>query len=284
MIFLCWVWREKLARCITNLAQSPIASISARSRQLPNDLITIDAPDLCARYIGAVIKGVVVGPSPDWMARRLQQAGVRSINNIVDVTNYVMLEYGQPLHAFDYDRLHGNRIVVRRAATVKNWKRSTTSSATRFRHARNRRCRNDRSRWPGSWAAPTPKSSDTTTTLLLESASFDMKSVRRASRMLKLRSDASARFERGVDPNLAGAGIARALKLLLQVSPGAEIVEISDVYPSSVEPRMLTMRFDRIERLIGKAFPRADVERVLTDLEFEPVITGNTLTVTIPTF
>ncbi len=250
----------------------------------PNELITIDAPDLCTRYIGAVIKGVVVGPSPEWMTRRLQQAGVRSINNVVDVTNYVMLEYGQPLHAFDYDRLHGKRIVVRRGGdgekleTLDHIERTLDSDMLVIADAKRPIA------LAGVMGGTDTEVSDTTTTLMLESASFDMKSVRRASRMLKLRSDASARFERGVDPNLAGTGIARALKLLLQVSPGAEIVEISDVYPSPVEPRMLTMRFDRIERLIGKAFPRADVERVLTDLEFEPVITGNTLTVTIPTF
>ena len=125
--------------------------------------------------------------------------------------------------------------------------------------------------------------------ILLESASFDMKSVRRTSRLLKLRSDASARFERGVDPNLASVGIARALELLLEVSPGAEIVEIADVYPAPVEPRTLTMDFDRIEHLLGIGFPASDVERVLDrprvrSRSSSKLTTGRTLTVTIPTF
>lgn len=252
------------------------------------DLITIDAPDLCARYIGAVVKGVEVGPSPAWMARRLNQAGVRSINNIVDVTNYVMLEYGQPLHAFDFDHLHGNQIIVRRAQdgehleTLDHVERILDCDMLAIADA-------DRSvALAGVMGGTDSEVSDATVNILLESACFDMKAVRRTSRLLKLRSDASARFERGVDPNLAGVGIARALKLLLEVSPGAEIVEIADVYPAPAVPRTLTMNFDRIEHLLGVGFSTGEVERVLTDLGFEPRISdvphGRALTVTIPTF
>lgn len=248
------------------------------------DLVTIEAPELCSRYIAAVIEGIHVGPSPDWMARRLQQAGVRSISNIVDVTNYVMLEYGQPLHAFDYDRLAGNRIVVRHAGagelleTLDHIDRTLDPDMLVIADA-------DRAiALAGVMGGTDTEVSDATTTVLLESAAFDMKSVRRTSRLLKLRSDASARFERGVDPNLARTGIARALELLLQVSPGARIVDIADVYPVPVAPRQLSMRFDRIEQLLGIGFPAADVERVLTDLGFQPVIDGDDLTVTIPTF
>lgn len=265
---------------ITEPYRVDLARIPAASA----DLITIESPELCARYIGAVIKGIEIGPSPDWMARRLQQAGVRSINNVVDVTNYVMLEYGQPLHAFDYHHLNGNRIVVRRATdgekmeTLDHIERTLDSDMLVIADAERAVA------LAGVMGGTDTEVSDNTTTVLLESASFEMKTVRRTSRLLKLRSDASARFERGVDPNLASSGIARALELLLDVSPGAEVVEISDVYPTPVEPRTLSMPFDRIEWLIGKAFPRADVERVLTDLEFDPLIDGETLTVTIPTF
>lgn len=248
------------------------------------ELVRIEAPDLCARYIGAIIEGIEVGPSPEWMARRLQQAGVRSISNIVDVTNYVMLEYGQPLHAFDYDRLHGNRIIVRRAhdgelmQTLDHIERTLDPDMLVIADAERAVA------LAGVMGGTDTEVSDETTTILLESASFDMKTVRRTSRLLKLRSDASARFERGVDPNLAGTSIGRALELLLEISPNARIVELSDVYPAPVEARSLTMRFDRIEHLLGIAFPVQDVLRVLTDLEFQPVIDGNDLTVTIPTF
>ncbi len=253
-----------------------------------SELITVEAPDLCARYIGAVIKGVKVGPSPAWMARRLNQAGVRSINNIVDVTNYVMLEYGQPLHAFDADHLHGRRIVVRRA--VEGEKLETLDHVERTLDAEMLVIADaDRAvALAGVMGGTDSEVSAGTTTILLESATFGMKPVRRTSRLLKLRSDASARFERGVDSNLASTGIARALELLLEVSPGAEVVEIADVYPSPVEPRTLTMDFNRIERLLGIGFPASHVERVLTDLEFAPIISesgdGWELTVTIPTF
>ncbi len=248
------------------------------------DLVTIDAPDLCSRYIGAVVRGIDVGPSPEWMARRLQQAGVRSINNIVDVTNYVMLEYGQPLHAFDFDRLAGKRIIVRRAGdgermeTLDHIERVLDSDMLVIADS-------DRAiALAGVMGGTDTEVSDSTTSILLESATFDMKSVRRTSRLLKLRSDASARFERGVDPNLAAIGIGRALELLLHVSPGAEIVEAADVYPAPAVPRTLTMRFDRIEHLLGVGFPEGDVIRVLTDLEFQPKLQGGDLTVTIPTF
>jgi phenylalanyl-tRNA synthetase beta chain len=261
------------------LASIPVAS---------GELITIDAPELCSRYIGAVVEGVRVGPSPAWMARRLNQAGVRSINNIVDVTNYVMLEYGQPLHAFDFDHLHGRRIIVRRAEdgeqleTLDHVERTLDPDMLVIADA-------DRAvALAGVMGGTDSEVSDATTTLLLESASFGMKTVRRTSRLLKLRSDASARFERGVDPNLAEVGIARALELLLEVSPGARIVEIADVYPEPIAPRSLSMDFERIERLLGIGFPAHYVERVLTDLGFEPRISasgeGRTLSVTIPTY
>jgi phenylalanyl-tRNA synthetase beta chain len=222
------------------------------------------------------------------MARRLNQAGVRSINNIVDVTNYVMLEYGQPLHAFDFDHLHGRRIIVRRAEdaeqleTLDHVERTLDPDMLVIADA-------DRAvALAGVMGGTDSEVSDATTTLLLESASFGMKTVRRTSRLLKLRSDASARFERGVDPNLAEVGIARALELLLEVSPGARIVEIADVYPEPIAPRSLSMDFDRIERLLGIGFPAHDVDRVLTDLGFEPRISasgeGRTLSVTIPTY
>lgn len=252
------------------------------------DLVTIEAPDLCARYAGAVIEHVKVGPSPEWMVRRLQQAGVRSISNIVDVTNYVMLEYGQPLHAFDYDRLVGNKIIVRRAEdgekleTLDHVERTLDSDMLVIADA------GSAVALAGVMGGTNSEVSERTTTLLLESASFNMKSVRHTARLLKLRSDASARFERGIDPHLAGTAMARALELLKEVSPGAKIVEIADVYPSPTTPRTLTMAFDRIERLLGLGFAPAKVDRVLTDLGFEPNLfegrNGIELTVTIPTW
>lgn len=269
------------------LSQPPRIDIT-KIQAAPSELVAISAPDLCARYIGAVIKNVKVGPSPVWMTRRLNQAGVRSINNIVDVTNYVMLEYGQPLHAFDFDRLHGGRIVVRRAhdgeslETLDHVDRTLDSDMLVIADA-------ERSvALAGVMGGTDSEVAEETTSILLESATFDMKAVRRTARLLKLRSDASARFERGVDPELAGIGIGRAMELLLEVSPGAEVVEIADVYADPPAPRTLTMDFDRIEHLLGIGFTAQDVERVLTDLGFAPRIaqlgTHNELTVTIPTF
>lgn len=281
------VAREVGALYHQRLSEPPRVDLQTIPAARP-DLITVEAPDLCARYVGVVVKGIAVGPSPEWMARRLQQAGIRSISNIVDVTNYVMLEYGQPLHAFDYDRLAGNRIVVRRAGdgetleTLDHVERTLDSGMLVIADAQ-------RSvGLAGVMGGTDTEVTDATTTLLLEGATFDMKSVRRTSRLLKLRSDASARFERGIDQNLAATGVARALELLLEVSPGAEIVEIADVYPEPAARRTLSMPFDRIERLLGIAFPPDDVTRVLTDLGFDTVIAEHDgeleLTVTIPSW
>lgn len=267
-------------KALTEPPRVDLASIEASK----NALISIEAPDLCPRYIGVIVEGIQVGPSPEWMARRLQQAGVRSISNIVDVTNYVMLEYGQPLHAFDFEKLHGGRIIVRRASdceqleTLDHVARTLDTDMLVIADA-------DRPvALAGVMGGTDTEVSDDTTTILLESANFDMKSVRRTSRLLKLRSDASVRFERGIDRNLAEPGIARALELLLEISPGARIVTQSDVYPAPAKPSTLTMRFDRIEQLLGVSFAVEDVLRVLDDLGFQPNIDGDELTVTIPTF
>lgn len=254
----------------------------------PSELVRIEAPDLCARYIGVVIEEVQVGPSPEWLSRRLNQAGIRSINNVVDVTNYVMLEYGQPLHAFDFDRLEDRRIIVRRARPGEVMETldhvSRTLDADMLVIA-------DGSRpvaLAGVMGGADSEVSDSTSAILLESANFNMKTVRRTSRIMKLRSDASARFERGVDPNLASVAVGRALQLLLEISPGAKLVALADVYPEPIQPRTLSMSFDRIEWLLGIGFSPSEVTRVLTDLGFSPVISegpsGAQLKVTIPTW
>ena len=213
--------------------------------------VTVEAPDLCARYVAVVIEGVTVEPSPAWLQRRLLAAGVRPINTIVDVTNYVMLEYGQPLHAFDADRLADGRIVVRRARpgetleTLDHQVRQLDDEMLVIA---------DTQRAVGLAGVMGGVDSEVTTTtrrIVLESANFDMKSIRRTARELKLRTDASARFERGLDPNLARDAAARATRLILDLSPGATVSAVADVYPQPLTPRPLSLPFAEIERLLG---------------------------------
>jgi phenylalanyl-tRNA synthetase beta chain len=252
------------------------------------DLVRIEAPDLCPRYMGIVIEGVTVGPSPDWLARRLTAAGMRPINNVVDVTNYVMHEIGQPLHAFDRSWLHEGRIVVRRALpgetieTLDHQRRQLTPDMLVIADA-------DRAvAMAGIIGGVDSEVGAETTTLLLEGANFDMKSVRHTARALKLRTDASARFERGLDPNLVQSAMARAVHLLLALSPGARVTAVRDVYPGPVMPSTLSMRFSRIEQVLGVAYTREQVADVLTRLGFAPVFDGADdglrLTVTVPTY
>src|SRR5215207_516975 len=241
----------------------------------PADLVTIEASDLCARYVAVVIEGVTVEPSPAWLQRRLLAAGVRPINTLVDATNYVMLEYGQPLHAFDADRLADGRIVVRRARTGETLE--TLDHQVR---------RLDEEMLviadvdhpvglAGIMGGVDSEVSDDTRRIVLESANFDMKSVRRTARELRLRTDASARFERGLDPNLARDAAARATRLILDLSPGATVSAVADVYPQPLTPRPLSLPFAEIERLLGVRYDPEQVVDVLSRLGFSPSLDGD---------
>ncbi len=216
-----------------------------------DDLVIIENPDLCPRYDAIVFENITVGPSPEWLSRRLQNAGVRPINNIVDVTNYVMLEVGQPLHAFDRTKLDEGRIVVRTARpgetveTLDHERRELTEQQLVIADA------SKPVAVAGVMGGVDSEVTDATTVVLLEGANFEMKSVRHTSRALKLRTDASARYERDIDPNLVSDGMARAARLLLEVSPGARITAFSDVYPAPLEPTTVTMRLSRFQQVLG---------------------------------
>jgi phenylalanyl-tRNA synthetase beta chain len=254
----------------------------------PDDLVCVEASDVASRYVGVVIENLTVGPTPDWMVRRLAAAGIRSINNIVDVTNYVMHELGQPLHAFDLDTLEGRRIVVRQARpgeqlkTLDHVLRTLTDDMLVIADAER----------PVGLAGViggfSSEVSDTTTSIILESANFDMSSVRQTARALRLRTDASARFERGLDPNLASDGAARAVQLILELIPEARVAAVRDVYPIKTEPRSFSMQVDKIERVLGIRYADEQICKALSWLEFQPTIEGigedRILTVTIPTY
>ncbi|HLI50233.1 MAG TPA: phenylalanine--tRNA ligase subunit beta, partial [Thermomicrobiaceae bacterium] len=258
-----------------------LAALAAVSPQLPKlpdlagvpvneDLVSVDAPDLCSRYIGIVISGLKAEPSPAWMQQRLTAADVRPINTLVDVTNYVMLEFGQPLHAFDIRDVQGGKIIVRRARagepiqTIDHIERELTHDMLVIA---------DESRAigvAGVMGGVNTEIRDDTTTILLESANFDMLSVRHTARALRLRTDASARFERGLDPNLAGQAAARAAGLLLELNPGAVVERIRDRYPRPRLPYSVTMPRLEIPRLLGVDYPDDVVLDALGRLDFNP--------------
>lgn len=260
------------------LTAKPLRSLDADALDhVPetDELVEVEAPDLCPRYLGVVIDGVTVEPSPAWLVRRLRAAGIRSINNVVDVSNYVMLEAGQPLHAFDLDQLAGERIVVRRAApgermeTLDHQKRHLTQDMLLICNAEKPVA------IAGVMGGLHSEVSDQTTQLLLESATFDMRSVRHTSRALKLRTDASARFERGVDPELTSLAAARATSLLLEICPGAHARRYQDVYPTPVEQRSVSFPFSRIERILGMHIDAITAADVLGRLGFQSELSGS---------
>jgi phenylalanyl-tRNA synthetase beta chain len=238
--------------------RSPIAG--------PGIDILIDDPDLCRCYVGAVAD-VTVGPSPAWLQARLKACGIRPISNIVDITNYVLLEMGQPMHAFDRAKLGGAQIRVRRAragerlATLDGQDRALAPDMLVIADA-------DRPvAVAGVMGGADSEVSDSTRTIVFESAYFDPLSVRRTSRRLGLKTEASMRFERGIDPTMAEAALLRACALLERIGAGAAGPPIV-AGTLAAEERRLTLRRARIEGFLGLAVPDADVTRILQSLGF----------------
>jgi phenylalanyl-tRNA synthetase beta chain len=230
--------------------------------------VTIEEPSLCARYIGAVVSDVRVGPSPEWMQRRLRAAGVRPINNVVDVTNYVQLEYGQPLHTFDMDTLGGPEIRVRLARSGETLRcldgqvRELAPSMLVIADAERPVA------LAGIIGGEETGVTQRTTRVVLEAAQFDGVRVRATSRVLKLRTEASSRFEKGLSPELALAGARRAAMLLAEVAGGKVHVEWADEYPRPQEPVRIAFQPERVDAALGTHIPLEEMAAILGRLEF----------------
>jgi phenylalanyl-tRNA synthetase beta chain len=262
---------------------TPNARLSGRIASDSAISVTIDAADLCPRYSAQLFE-VKVGPSPDWLARRLEAAGVRPINNIVDVTNYVMLEIGQPMHAFDLDTLAGGELVIRRARagerlrTLDGIDRALEPGMLVIADAQRAVALG------GVMGGQDTEITAATRRMVLESAYFDPASVRRTSKSLGLKTEASIRFERGADIEASLLGLGRAAELLEQIGaaqPGAT----RDVYPSPRVPVELELRTSRIRHLLGIEVPAAEVQRILRTLRFDvKPVDDSRWAVTVPSF
>jgi phenylalanyl-tRNA synthetase beta chain len=230
--------------------------------------VTIEDRDLCPRYLAGVIERAKVGPSPQWMQERLVAAGMRPINNIVDITNYVMLETGQPLHAFDLRKLSGGRIIVRRAKagerirTIDDVERELTPDMLVIADAKSAVA------VAGVMGGSDSEVSHSTTSILLEAANFDPISVRRTSGTLGLRSEASMRFEKGLHPELAAVASRRAMALLVEYTGGRAAKGIVDVYPVKRADTRVVVTRKRIEQVLGLDPSTTTVRTALTDLGF----------------
>jgi phenylalanyl-tRNA synthetase beta chain len=244
--------------------------------------VVIDNPDLGPRYVGA-IADVTVGPSPDWMQARLRAAGVRPISNIVDITNYVLLELGQPMHAFDYTLVGGAQIRVRTARAGETLK--TLDGQTR-ELSPDMLVIADMDRpiaVAGVMGGANSEVSAETRTIVFESAYFNPLSVRRTSRKLGLKTEASMRFERGADPRLPVTAMERACALLEQIGAGRARGTMTDRYPARIEPAALRLRRARVAGLIGIPVPDADIKRILDSLGFALHDAADGWDVTVPT-
>ena len=241
--------------------------------------VEIADPKLCGRYTATVIRNVTVGPSPRWMRTRLRYAGMRPINNVVDITNYVMLEHGQPLHAFDYDvllRRAGLRqesgevptIIVRPANPGE--KLVTLDKAERELSPENLVIADTAGAiaLAGVMGGLETEVTETTKTILLESASFDFVSVRRTARQFALFSEASTRFSKGVHPEVVKPAAVRAAQLFHDHAGGEVLAGLVDNYPAPIPPQTIELHRSEIARLLGFDIPEAEVERVLTALQF----------------
>ena len=242
-----------------------------------------DAPELCHRYTARVIQGVTVGSSPDWMRRRLETIGQRSISNVVDITNYVMMEIGQPLHTFDYDKLAGKRIVVRRARpgepieTIDHSRLKLTADMLVIADAA------EPVAVAGVMGGAESEVGDATRTILLESAWFAPLSVRRTSRALSLSSESSYRFERTVSEELVEWASRRAAALLIELAGGKVAKGLIDAHPVKCEPVGQTLRLSRLKRLLGIEIDPNIAINILQRLGFAPEATGaDTLSCTVP--
>lgn len=247
--------------------------------------VSIEADDLCTRFMSRIVTDVKVEPSPLWMQNRLRNSGIRPINNVVDVTNYVMLELGQPMHAYDYDHVKGHQLVARRAkngevlVTLDGSERELNDSMLIIADAER----------PvgvaGIMGGFDSEVTNETTTVMLEAAVFNGPSIRRTAKALGMRSEASGRFERGVNHKYTAYAIDRAAQLLQQICPSCKVdVGIIDVYKNPVEQHTVTFTAKQINDYLGTNIEKDEMVRILTALEFVVTEEGDQLSALVPTW
>jgi phenylalanyl-tRNA synthetase beta chain len=258
---------------LKTISPKPPESASAKASDAVS--VRIEAPELCGRFTARVIRGVKIQPSPAWLKDRLEATGTASISNVVDITNYVMLELGHALHAFDYDLVRNHSIVVRRAKP--NEKMRTLDGIERvFGPSICMISDGDGSRPVGVGGIMGGVETEilfSTRNVLIECAWFDPVSVRRAARSLKLHTEASTRFGRGADPEMAEVASRRAAELILQLAGGELLSGVVDVYPGKRPPRKITVTRAELLRIMGADVSDKDIEAILGALGFAPVRT-----------
>ncbi|MDD5999767.1 MAG: phenylalanine--tRNA ligase subunit beta, partial [Lachnospiraceae bacterium] len=261
----------------------PVVTVKANDKDV-NDFIkvTVKDHDLCSRYCARVVENIKIGPSPKWMQDRLKAMGIRAINNLVDITNYIMEEYGQPMHAYDLDTIANHEIIVKRAndgdtfVTLDGQERKMDSNILMI-------CDGEKEVGiAGIMGGENSMITDNVKTVLFEAACFDGTNIRLASKRIGLQTDASFKFTKGLDPNTAMEAINRACQLVEEMGCGDVVGGVVDIYPEPVKEKVLEFEPDRYNKLLGTDISKEEMLTYLTKLELVYNEQDNTLT--IPTF
>jgi phenylalanyl-tRNA synthetase beta chain len=277
---------RELAVIEKSQVQSPESQVQS-TKGKASDFASVEIldPDLCARYAARIVRGVKIGPSPEWLTKKLETIGQRPINNVADITNYVLHEFGQPLHAFDLAKLTDSRIVVRRAGksetikTLDGVDRKLDDQMLVIADAKNAVA------VAGVMGGESSEISDATTNVLIESAYFDTGSVRRTAKLLGLHTEASHRFERGTDPDGVLTAQARCVALICELAGGAATEDALDVYPKPLTVKSATLRPARIEAITSLRVDDGEVKRILAALGFALTNEGSqALTYAVPSW
>lgn len=285
------------ADCLSMLGVAyEVGAILGRDIKLPNTVVeagaekasdyisvSVDAIEDNPYYGATIIKDVTIAPSPLWLQTTLMAAGIRPINNVVDITNYVLLEYGQPLHAFDYDRFGSNEVLVRRAndeekiVTLDDVERTLTSDYLAITNGK------DPVALAGVMGGATSEVQDDTKNILLEAAYFKGTTIRKASRELGLRSDSSTRFEKGVDPSRVKAAGLRAAKLIVELAGGTVLSDVVEVDELDTTPKEVSITLEKINGVLGTSVDTETVKGILNRLQFSFELDGSTFIISVPT-
>ena len=273
---------REVAAVLKKPLKEPNYSYTAHPSNATRIEVEVLAPDLCPRYVGRYVENIQGGVSPAWMRKRLALSGIRSISPIVDITNFVLLEMGQPMHAFDADELAQNKIVVRRA---EKGEKIVTLDEKEFTLCPDNLVICDGEKpvaLAGIMGGLDSGIKDTTKNVYFESAKFARDNVRKTSRALGQSSDSSSRFEKGVDAYTNGLGMARALHLIEELGCGVVTDICRDECAVDLTPRQMTVSIQKINALLGIVVPNEIIVEILSSLRFKPVVEGDSLTVEIP--
>ena len=284
VLSLAGLARDVAAKLGASFALPEVKFVEAETGASTVAKVVVDAKEDCPRYTARVVRNVAIGPSPDWMQRRLEAAGLRPINNVVDVTNYVMLELGHPLHAFDMDKLAKRTIIVRKARAGETMKLLDDSTAV-LDEADLLICDAEKPvALAGIMGGLESEISDATTNVLLESAYFRPATIRRTGKRLDKSTDSSYRFERGTDPKRLVNALHRAAQLIAELSGGEVLKGAIDVQNNVPAPEPVTLRIDRLNKLSGLKLTGRHASDILARLGFEVIrADDNVLTVGVPT-